>query len=148
LFMDNSNSGLNTIAEKPGPYKIDILPSENTYFEITLTKSAQIEGSIVIEEDSNKDKKGFIKLKSKIDRLIIEVNNGKEIYRVYTDADGKFNFSDLRPGEWKLIVYDKGIPEGYQLVNDEYSINLSAGETKITKVVIRKKSRKIKFQKK
>ena len=148
LFMDNSKSGLNTIAEKPGPYKIDILPGENTYFEITLTKSGQIEGGIIIEEDSNKDKKGFIQLKTKIDRLIVEVNNGQEIYRVYTNTDGTFNFSDLRPGEWKLIVYDKGIPDGFQLVNKEYIINLSAGETKNAKVVIRKKSRKIKFQKK
>ena len=46
--------------------EIDILPAENTYFEIALTKSAQIEGSIIIEEDSNKDKKGFIQIKSKL----------------------------------------------------------------------------------
>ncbi len=147
LFMDNSQSGLNTIAEKPGPYKINILPGENTYFEISLTKSGKIEGSIVIEEDENRDKKGFIQVKSKIDRLIIEVNNGNEVYRVYTETDGSFKFNDLRPGEWKLIVYDKGVPDGYQLVNKEYSINLAAGETKTTKVVIKKKSRKIKFQK-
>ncbi len=148
MFMDNSKSGLNTIAEKPGPYKIDILPAENTYFEIILTKSARINGSIAIEEDKNKDKKGFIQVKAKIDRLIIEVNNGNEVYRVYTNPDGTFKFNDLRPGEWKLIVYDKGIPDGFELVNNEYNINLLAGETQDTKVVIRKRSRKIKFQKK
>lgn len=148
LFMDNSKSGLNTIAETPGPYKIEILPGEKTYFEITLTKSAKITGALVIEEDALKDKKGFIPVKTTLSKLIIEVNKGKEVYRIFTNNDGTFNFDDLRPGKWKMIIYDRGIPDGYQLLSNEYDITLSAKETKKVNVVIRKKSRKIKFQKK
>jgi len=147
LFMDNSKSGLNTIAETPGPYKIDILPGEKTYFEVSLTKSGKITGTIVIEEDENKDKKGFIAVKAKLDKLIIEVNNGIETYRVFTNQDGTFGFNDLRPGTWKLIVYDRGIPAGYQLLTNEYNINLSSAEIKNVEIAIRKISRKIKFQK-
>lgn len=148
LFMDNSKTGLNTITEIPAPYKIDILPGEKTYFEITLTKSGKIKGSIIIEEDANINKKGFIPVKSNISKLIIEVKKEDEIYRVFTDDKGNFDFSDLRPGNWKLIVYSRGLPDGFQLVNDEYNISLEPNEVKSVNILVRKKSRKIKFQKK
>lgn len=146
LFMDNSKTGLNTIAERPGPYKIDILPGEKTYFEVALTKSGKINGSIIIEEDSNKNKKGFIPTKSNINKLIIEVNKDDEVYRVFTDENGDFSFNDLRPGLWKLIVYGKGIPDGLQLVNDRYDVQLNPSDIKTVNVLVKKKSRKIKFQ--
>lgn len=148
LFMDNSKSGLNTIAESPGPYMIDIQPGEKTYFEITLTKSGKITGKIVIEEDENKNRKGYIQVKAKLDKLIIEVNNDNETYRVFTNKNGAFNFNDLRPGVWNLIVYTRGIPDGYKLLTNEFNINLSSLEIKNVNIIIKKKSRKIKFQKK
>lgn len=146
LFIDNSKSGLNTIAETPGPYKIDILPGKKTSFKISLTKSGRITGKIVIEEDENKNKKGFIPAKAKLKRLIIEVQKDGETFRVFTNQEGDFHFNDLRPGEWKLIVYDSGIPDGYKLLNNKYQIHLSSNETKNINIIIRKISRKIKFQ--
>ncbi len=148
LFMDNSKSGLNSIAEIPGPYKIEILPGQKTVFEVSLTKSGKITGIIVIEEDKNKDKKGFIPVKEELKNLIIEANNGNEIYRVFTKNDGTFNFEDLRPGEWKIKVYDRGIPKGYKLITNEYYINLISEQIKNIKVIIKKESRRVKFQKK
>lgn len=147
LFMDNSKSGLNTIAETPGPYKIDIIPGKKTYFEVSLTKSGKISGSIIIEEDKNKNRRGFIPAKAKLDKLIIEVQKDGETFRVFTKEDGTFHFNDLRPGGWKLIVYDNGIPDGYKLLNNEYQVHLSSTETKNINVIIKKISRKIKFQK-
>ncbi|MFK5969352.1 MAG: prealbumin-like fold domain-containing protein [Candidatus Marithrix sp.] len=147
LFMDNSASELNTIAETRGPYKIDILPSEETYFEVSLTKSSKIIGSIVIQIDKNENKKGYIPIKETVKKLIIEVNNGKETYRLYTNNDGTFVFNDLRPGKWKMIVYKVGIPDGYQLLSNKYDLTLSSEEVKEVNVILKKKSRKIKFQK-
>lgn len=148
LFMDNSKSGLNSIAETQGPYKIEILPGEDIHFEVSLTKSGKITGTIVIEEDENKDKKGFIPVKEELKNLIIEANNGNEIYRVFTKNDGSFNFDDLRPGQWKVIVYERGIPKGYKLETNEYNITLAPDQVKNINVIIKKKSRRIQFQKK
>ena len=148
LFMDNSKSGLNSIAETPGPYKIEIIPGQKCFFEVSLTKSGKITGIIVIEDDENKDKKGFIPVKEELKNLIIEASNGTEVYRVFTNDDGTFNFEDLRPGQWKVKVYDRGIPKGYKLVTDEYNINLTSEQEKNLNVIIKKKSRRIKFQKK
>ncbi len=148
LFMDNSKSGLNSIAEIQGPYKIEILPAQKYIFEVSLTKSGKITGKIVIEEDENKNDKGFIPVKEALPNLIIENSNGNEVYRVFTKKDGTFNFDDLRPGQWKVKVYERGIPSGYKLVTDEFNIKVTSEQTENINVIIKKKSRKIKFQNK
>ena len=148
LFMDNSKSELNTIAETPGPYKIEILPGQKYIFEISLTKSGKITGKIIIVEDENKDKKGYIPVKEELKPLIIEASNESEVYRVFTNQDGTFNFEDLRPGQWKVKVYDRGVPKGYKIETDEFTVNLVSEQVATINVNILKQSRMIKFQKK
>ncbi len=148
LFMDNSKTGLNSIAEIPGPYKIEILPAQKYQFEVALTKSGEITGSIMIEEDENAEKKGFVGIKEEVKNLIIEAKKGDEIYRMFTKDDKTFHFQDLRPGEWTVKIYDRGIPKGYKLVNSEINVNLVSNKVENIQVIIKKISRRIKFQKK
>ena len=148
LFIDYSVAGLNTIAETPGPYIIDVLPGEKFNFEVAITKSGKISGKILISEDENIGKKGFIPIKEEVKNLIIEANNGREVYRMFTNKDGVFDFEDLRPGRWTIKVYDRGIPKGYVLENDVFNVDLKSEQLKHIDVIIKKKSRKIKFQKK
>ena len=148
LFMDNSKLGINTIAETPGPYKIEILPGQMYNFEVSLTKSGKITGKIIIVEDENKDKKGFIQIKEELKTMIIEASNGNEVYRVFTNQDGTFNFNDLRPGQWKVKVYDRGIPKGYKIETDEFIVNLISEQVATINVKVLKQSLMIKFQKK
>lgn len=146
LLMDDSNTGLNTIAETPGPYKVDVLPGIVNTFEIALTKSASIIGSIIIQEDANKGNKGYIPIKEEIGILILEISKGDELFRVYSSKEGFFRFGDLRIGNWQVKVYENGIPEGYELITSQFQTELSSGEVKVIEVLIKKKSRRIKFQ--
>lgn len=146
MIIDYSHSGIGTIAERAGPYKIDITPGQTTDFEISLTKSARITGEIVIQEDANKNNRNYVENKEKLGNLIIEVSKGDEIYRIYTDKNGAFSFNDLRTGKWQLKIYETGIPEGYQLLRNLYQLELSSGQVKNVEVYIKKKTRKIKFQ--
>lgn len=148
LFVDYSEAGLNTIAEEPGPYRIELMPGQEYNFELRLTKSGKISGKILISEDENMGKKGYIPIKEEVKNLIVEANNGSEIYRMFTNKYGAFDFEDLRPGQWNVKVYDRGIPKGFQLINDEFHIELKPEQIKHIDIVIKKKSRKIKFQKK
>ena len=146
LFMDNSKSGLNSIAEIPGPYKIEILPGKKYLFEVVLTKSGNIKGNLVIDEDVNIGKKGFVPAKEQLFSLIIEVSNGNEVFRIFSKKDGTFQFDDLRPGQWKIKIYDRGMPQGYKLLTDEYNVIIISEQVENIDVIIKKKSRKIKFQ--
>lgn len=147
LAIDESSLGLNTIAEIPGPYRVTIEPGKVTRFELALTKAAKINGSLVVQEDEMSGKKGYYPVKEEIEKLIIEASCGSETFRILTATDGTFCFSDLRPGIWHVKVYHSGIPQGYQLMNDQFNINLSSGKEEKLDVIIRKKTRQIKFQK-
>jgi len=148
LALDESSAGLNTIAGSPGPYRVTILPGRETMFEISLTRSARIQGRLVIREDEKSGKKGYFPVKEEIENLIIEASNGTEIFRILTGRDGTFSFEDLRPGNWHIRIYPNGIPQGYQLDSDQFNLNLSSGTEEKLDVIIHKISREIKLQKK
>jgi len=146
LGIDVSNLELNTITEIPGPILIAVEPGKIIHYEIALTKSGSIAGHIVIQEDERAGQKGFIPVKEQIDKLIIEANNGSEVFRIYTNRDGTFRFEDLRPGNWQVKVYPKGLPLGYQLITGTFNIALSSGEDEKIDIMIKKKARQIQFQ--
>jgi len=81
-----------------------------------------------------------------VENLIIEASSDNEVFRILTGPDGKFSFNDLRPGSWNIRVYKNGLPPGYVMENDRFSLNLTPGSDSSLKVVIIKKSREIKFQ--
>jgi hypothetical protein len=148
LTMNESSAGLNAIAGVSGPYHVTIEPGRETQFEISLTRSARISGRLVIREDENSGTKGFYPVKEEIENLIIEASDGTDVYRELTGRNGTFSFDDLRPGSWNVKVYSNGIPQGYQLEKDQFSLNIPQGKEVNLDVIIHKKSREIKIQKK
>jgi len=146
LGTDESSYGLNAIPVEPGPYYVTIEPGKVTNFEFAMTKSARVIGRLVIQEDERTGKKGFYPIKESIDKLIIEANNGKETFRILSDRDGTFSFEDLRPGDWNIKIYPNGIPQGYQLIKDQFKVSLTSDKIEKIDVIIQKKIRQIRFQ--
>jgi hypothetical protein len=56
------------------------------------------------------------------------------------------SFTDLRPGSWKVKIYKKGIPEGYELETDSFDVTLSPAQKKEINVIVKKIYHKIQFQ--
>lgn len=145
IGLDAANFGLNAIPEKPGPYVVTIEPSKVSHFELGMTKSSKITGTLVIQEDEHANQKGYVAIKEQISKLIIEATNGTEVYRVMTE-NGIFVFNDLRPGNWQVKVYSNGLPQGYQLVTSQFNLDVSSGSLAKVEVLIKKQARQIKFQ--
>jgi uncharacterized GH25 family protein len=146
LFVDASTAGYDAIAARPGPYKIDIVPGKTVNFELKMTRAGIIKGKVTVKKDNSLTNKGYVGVKKQLKRLIVEVNDGNEVFRSYTNADGTFSFTDLRPGAWKVKVYKKGIPDGYELETSEFNVNLASEQTKFISVVVKKIYHKIQFQ--
>ncbi|MDP4276366.1 MAG: hypothetical protein Q8914_01915 [Bacteroidota bacterium] len=147
MFVDASSFGLDATTEIPGPFLIKVEAGKVTNFDFAMTKSGRIAGRIIIQEDERVSQKGFIPVKEQLDKLIIEASNGTEVFRVYTDQEQAFRFNDLRPGNWEVKVYSKGLPQGYQLVKNTFNIILTSGKEENIDVFIKKKARQIQFQK-
>jgi len=148
LVTDESTFGINSIPEVQGPYKITIEPGKVNHFELAFTKSARIEGRLVVQEDETAGQKGYYPIKETIDKVIIEASSDTEMFRVMSDMNGNFSFEDLRPGTWHVKVYPNGIPQGYQLITDQFTCTLLLGKKEAIDVIIKKKTRQIKFQSK
>lgn len=147
LILNDANTGLNTILEETGPFKIQILPGQVSEIELAMTMSANISGQIVIEQDSKASDKGYIISDGSIKELLIEAKKGEEILRLFTDKKGQFAFNDLRPGQWSIKIYSVGLPSGYTIKREVYTLDLSPGEKYSLEVPIKRKAYKIKFQK-
>lgn len=147
LGIDASSLGINVVTVLPGPFIVNVEPAKVTNYDFSMTKSANITGQLIVKEDERVNEKGFIPVKDQLEKLIIEVSNETELFRIFTNSDGSFRFEDLRPGNWKVKVYPNGLPTGYQLVTSQFSIALDSGESEKVEVIIQKKARQIQFQK-
>ena len=147
LTIDYTNAGVNAIPEIPGPYLVEIQPGKETKFDFGLTQSSRITGEIVIVKEASEDDKMYAGIKEQLGKLMIEAKNESEVFRTFTNEDGKFSFENLRPGPWTVKVYERGIPKEYELVTDLFTLGLAPGRTEALEVKIKEKRRRIKFQK-
>ena len=61
---------------------------------------------------------------------LVQITEGEEVLRQLTDEKGEFSFEDIRPGKWKLKVYDYDLPIHHRLEQEEFQIDLKPGEEK------------------
>ncbi len=146
LFINNSSIGINSIAEEPGPYIIQIVPGETNTFELGYTLSSVVKGFIDIVQDDNLDNINYVSFGQNFENILIEISTEKEMFRTISDENGHFVLNDLRPGTWRIKAYSNGLPKGYELERDSFDLVLKAGETQEVTIRIRKKARKVKFQ--
>jgi len=61
---------------------------------------------------------------------LVEITKKEEVLRQLTDEKGGFSFEDIRPGKWKLKVYDYDLPVHHYLEKEEFQVELKPGEEK------------------
>ena len=62
--------------------------------------------------------------------VIIERFDGEEAYIIRSNQKGEFQFTDLRPGSWKIRLDNRQLPKFYRLENDEISCDLAPRDHK------------------
>ena len=81
-----------------------------------------------LEEDDLRKGRG-------LGNTLVEITGGEEVLRQLTDEKGEFSFEDIRPGKWRLKVYDYDLPAHHYLEYEEFQIELKPGEEK--EVIVR-----------
>ena len=147
LMIDYSMAGLSAVPEVPGPYQIEILPGRESRFDIGLTISGNITGEVTIQKEFSDQDKTYAGIRDRLGKLLVEANNGSEVFRIFTKENGEFSFENLRPGPWIVRVYQAGIPKEYELINDKINVPLASGQSEHIEVKIKEVRRRIKFQK-
>lgn len=149
LELDRSTTEITEIPDVPFPAEINLINKENI-FNFSMTKAAKIEGFIQLNENEGKDQYSFAQLasteKKKKESIILEATNGKQVFRKICTVGENFDFTYLRPGNWKLHVYRNGLDKRYKIPVDQFDFTLKSDESKNILINITKQQREIKFQ--
>lgn len=146
LEIDRSTTDINDIADQNVPVSLALTDKENI-FNFALTSAAKIQGKIDYKEHENT--LSFAQLstkKKKNENVIVEVSNGSQTFRKIALLGDSFDFTYLRPGDWKVKVYRNGLDKRYKIPIDHFEFNLQSAETKNITINIIKQSSEIKYQ--
>jgi hypothetical protein len=146
LEIDRSTTDINDIADQNVPASLVLTEKENI-FNFGLTSAAKIQGKIDYKEHENT--LSFAQLstkKKKNENVIVEVSNGSQTFRKIALLGDSFDFTYLRPGDWKVKVYRNGLDKRYKIPIDHFEFNLQSAETKNVTINIIKQSSEIKYQ--
>jgi hypothetical protein len=86
------------------------------------------------------------KSKKKKENLVIEATNGKQTFRKIVMIGEHFDFTYLRPGDWKVKIYRNGLNKKFKIPIDHYDLYLKPSETKNIVFNVIKQSSEIKYQ--
>ncbi|WP_313580793.1 hypothetical protein [Chishuiella sp.] len=138
LEIDRSTLNINDITTIPLPILLS-LNSRDNIFNFGLTTAATIYGDLEFfdKKNNSSDKK---------ESVIVEASHNEEIFRKIVVLGEKFNFTYLRPGDWKVTIYRNGLDKRYKIAVDTFQFNLKASEEKEIKIKISKQQNEIKYQ--
>ena len=60
---------------------------------------------------------------------IVELRSENELKRTISNRQGYFEFEELRPDNWVLIIGSDSLPEYHYLENDRFEVELLPGES-------------------
>jgi len=148
LQVERSSIGHNrTTGEKLEP--IIVKGGDLTSLSVGITRSARIYGKVllftpkrefVIEETTREE--DFIP-SGGIGDVLIEISRKGEVFRQFTDIRGEFYFEDIRPGTWKVKIYEESLPPLCFLKEKEFKLEIKPSEGKEIKIEVYKKPRKL-----
>ncbi|WP_449400527.1 hypothetical protein [Chryseobacterium wanjuense] len=146
LEIDRSTTEINDIPDVNVPASLILTEKENI-FNFGLTSAANIEGKIQYSENQVSFAQLAIKKdKKKKESIIIEASSGDQIYRKMAVIGENFDFTYLRPGEWKVKIYRNGLDKRYKIPIDEFRFNLKPSEIKKLTINVIKQQTEVKYQ--
>ncbi|MBO6183851.1 MAG: hypothetical protein J6O88_04040 [Chryseobacterium sp.] len=146
LAIDRTTTEINDIADRNVPVSLILTDKENIY-NFGLTSAAKIQGKIDYKEhESNLKFAQLSTRKKKNENLIVEVTNSNQIFRKLVLLGDYFDFTYLRPGDWKVKIYRNGLDKKYKIPIDQFEFILKPGETKNVIIHVIKQASEIKYQ--
>ncbi|MEP0546796.1 MAG: NEW3 domain-containing protein [Rhodothermales bacterium] len=108
---------------------------------IPVVESGSIEGQVVARtpERAASDSVSEVQLAN----MVLEASDGNGRYRTITDREGRFLFTDLRPGPWRVRVVHAQLPERHYVEREEVEVLVVSGRRSTAVFEVRERQRTI-----
>ncbi len=130
---------------------VTVRGGETTEIEIGVATACKISGQVIlfapkkeiVEEDRHipeefREAGGFA-------GAFIEISRGEEVIRQLTDGKGSFSFEGIRPGVWKLKVYEESLPAFHFPEKGEFELEFKPGQEEEITIKVLARPRRIKM---
>lgn len=138
LEIDRLTSGIDRVPAGPLPSVVEVRGGRSTRLDVGLVRSARVRGSVRVfafaEGAAGGAAPPLVESGGLRDATIV-LTSGTETHRRATDAAGRFELPDLRPGRWTLRVEIAELPPHTRLERDSVDVQLAAGAA--TEVTLR-----------
>lgn len=174
LFVDRPSIGLERVTEQKLPLTVEVVATAVTGVEIGLVRAATVSGTVLLipangngngngvngnggnHNDNGANGNGAVVIGAPganngkqeptgLANMLVELANGQETLRRITDQNGRFLFDSVRPGPWRLKVYDHNLPAYHYLEMPEQDLTLEPGARAEITVRVLPKVRQIRF---
>lgn len=135
LEIEQGTLGVKDITDIDIPAKVTIVEGGN-YFDFGITKASNIKGIIILDEKDVNDKEQSV---------IVEITSENSVLKKICNITKPFDFTYLRPGDWKLKVYRNGLDSKYKILTDDINLTLNPNENKQVEIKISKAEKEIKY---
>lgn len=122
LVVDQTSIGIDRTTMVPNPLAVTIDRETRQLPTIAVSSSGGIDGSVQYSDSAPG-------LPAGVSNAIVEIYDTVGKFRVVADENGQFGFRKLRPGQWKARVVYARERSGYEIEDDEYTIQVLPGQT-------------------
>ena len=135
LEIEQGTLGVKDITDIDIPAKVTIAEGGN-YLDFGITKASNIKGIIMLDDKDIADKEQSV---------IVEITSDNQVFRKICKITKTFDFTYLRPGDWKLKVYRNALDSKYKILTDDINLTLNPNEDKQVQIKINKTEKEIKY---
>jgi len=150
LRLDKASIGPDRVTKDKCPVLAQVKGGETTQLDVAVVQGASVTGQVVTAGPAGNDSlNGSAPTEGSgryiageplngtgpgqgagLPNVLVELTSGDDVLRTVTDQNGSFLFEALRPGRWRLHVYDYNLPAFHYLEKNEADLELTAGESK------------------
>lgn len=144
LRLDPASIGLDRTTLDEMPMAVDI--AENGAagpLVLPVVESGTVDGRVVLR--ASEDQPSAEAVEVDLANVVLEASDGNGRYRTITDGQGRFLFTDLRPGPWTVRVVHAQLPERHSFERETTDVLVASGERATVEFVVRERQRTIEF---
>jgi hypothetical protein len=133
LRVDRQSLGLDRVPLQPLPMTVVIAEGRRAEVVLEAARSARVSVEVRLfafeRRPPLRPEAAALVEAGTLPNVWIELSREGEVLRRMTDARGRFEFTDLRPGRWTLSVIAADLPQHHYMEQDAFQIDLQPGDT-------------------
>jgi nucleoid-associated protein YgaU len=124
--IDPLTAGLGRVVLHPEALRVDLTGPGAPRLDVALARGARLTGTLALF-DAPPGREDEARPAGGVEGAVMEMRGAGERRRRATDAAGRFEFADLRPGRWTVVVADADLPPNTRLEQDSAEVELAPG---------------------